>query len=51
MADWASTSVVAEARCRYLAPLRFDEEIEIVVPSSPSGDDLDDHDLHRRARR
>ncbi len=49
MADMGLDAVVAEARCRYLAPLRFDEEIEVVATRHAAGRHLDDHDLHGRA--
>ncbi len=38
MAESGLDAVVAEARCRYLAPLRFDEEIEVVALVTRLGD-------------
>jgi acyl-CoA thioester hydrolase len=38
MADIDLDAVVAEARCRYLAPLRFDEEFDVVATVTRLGD-------------
>ena len=38
MADVGLDAVVAEARCRYLAPVRFDEEIEVIALVTRRGD-------------
>jgi acyl-CoA thioester hydrolase len=38
MAGLGVDVIVAEARCRYLAPLRFDEEIEVVALVTRLGD-------------
>ena len=51
MVDAGVDMVVAEATIRYLAPLRFDDEIEVVARDHPPRRHLDDDGARDRGRR